>query len=320
MNEEVRHSTTSTNGISMHVAEMGAGFPVVMLHGWPELWFSWRHQLPALAAAGYRAVAPDMRGYGETDAPAEPSQYTMKIVCADIAGMMDALDIERAVVVGHDWGGAALWQFGLRYPGRVAGLIGLNTPYAPPPAVRTTEVFRDALGLTDRTFYMRYFLTEAAEREFEGDVRTVLAKTFMPYTRCEDLWTFATVGGDGSGCWARIPPPETFLTPEELDVYVAAFERTGIRGGFNWYRAADLNADEVDGPRGPQIEAPALMITAEHDRILRPEMAAGMGQFIPNLRTEMVRNCSHWTQQERPAEVNRLMLDFLASLDLSGSR
>jgi pimeloyl-ACP methyl ester carboxylesterase len=316
MTKEPVHSTVSTNGIRMHVAEMGRGFPVVMLHGWPELWYSWRHQLPVLAAAGYRAIAPDMRGYGGTDAPAEPTEYTMKIICADIAGLMDALELERAVIVGHDWGGAALWQFALRYPDRVAGLIGLNTPYAPPSGARTTEALRDAFGLTDRTFYMRYFLTTAAEAEFEADVRTNLAKTFMPYTRCEDLWTFATVGGDGSGCWVRIPPPATFLTPEELDVYTEAFERTGIRGGFNWYRAADLNAGEVDPPKGPMIDRPTLMITAEHDRILRPEMAAGMAQFIPNLRTELVRNCSHWTQQERPHEVNRLMLDFLASLNL----
>ncbi|MEX0783637.1 MAG: alpha/beta hydrolase [Dehalococcoidia bacterium] len=316
MTTEPRHSTISTNGIRMHIAEMGDGFPVIMLHGWPELWYSWRHQLPALAAAGYRAIAPDMRGYGGTDAPADPREYTMKAVCADIAGLMDTLGLERAVVAGHDWGGAALWQFALRYPDRVAGLIGLNTPYSPPSNARTTEVVRDAFGLTDRTFYMRYFLTEAAEREFEANVRTNLAKTFMPYTRCEDLWTFATVGGDGSGCWTNIAPPDTFLTSAELDVYAEAFERTGIRGGFNWYRAADLNADEVDRPAGLVIDKPALMITAEHDRILRPEMAAGMGQFMPNLSTEMVRNCSHWTQQERPDETNRLMLDFLSSLDL----
>ncbi|MGH2609926.1 MAG: alpha/beta fold hydrolase, partial [Tepidiformaceae bacterium] len=300
--------------------QAGTGFPVIMLHGWPELWYSWRHQLPALAAAGYRAIAPDMRGYGGTDAPAEPARYTMKIICADIAGMMDALSIERAVVVGHDWGGAALWQFALRYPERVAGLIGLNTPYSPPPARRTTELMRDALGLTDRTFYMRYFLTEDAEREFEADVRTNLAKTFMPYTRADDFWTFATVGGDGSGAWAKIASPTTFLTMEELDVYAEAFERTGIRGGFNWYRAADLNADEVNGPTDTTIDKPTLMITAEHDRILRPEMAAGMGQFIPNLRLEMVHNCSHWTQQERPEETNRLMLDFLGTLNLQPAR
>lgn len=306
-----------TNGIRMHVAEAGEGFPVIMCHGWPELWYSWRHQLPALAGAGYRAIAPDMRGYGETDAPRDPANYTMKVVTADIAGLMDALSLERAVIVGHDWGGAVLWQFALRYPERTAALIGLNTPYTGPGRGRTTELLRDAFGLTDTTFYMRYFLTEAAEREFEADVRTNLAKTFMPYMRADDLWTFATVGGDGSGAWAKIAAPATFLTEEELGVYATAFARTGIRGGYNWYRAADLNADEVGGPTDPILTFPTLMITAEHDRILRPEMAAGMGQFIPNLRTEMIRNCAHWTQQERPAEVNALMIEFLDGLELT---
>ena len=148
-----------TNGIRMHVAEAGEGFPVIMCHGWPELWYSWRHQLPALAGAGYRAIAPDMRGYGETDAPRDPANYTMKVVTADIAGLMDALSLERAVIVGHDWGGAVLWQFALRYPERTAALIGLNTPYTGPGRGRTTELLRDAFGLTDTTFYMRYFLT-----------------------------------------------------------------------------------------------------------------------------------------------------------------
>ena len=128
----IAHRTISTNGISMHVAEAGTGFPVVMCHGWPELWYSWRHQLHALGDNGLRAIAPDMRGYGRTDAPRDPAQYTMKILCADMVGLLDALDIEKAVFVGHDWGGAVLWQMGLRYPERVERLIGLNTPYAPP--------------------------------------------------------------------------------------------------------------------------------------------------------------------------------------------
>ena len=121
----------------MHVAEAGTGFPVVMCHGWPELWYSWRHQLHALGDGGLRAIAPDMRGYGRTDAPRDPAQYTMKILCADMVGLLDALDIEKAVFVGHDWGGAVLWQMGLRYPERVERLIGLNTPYGPPtPGIR----------------------------------------------------------------------------------------------------------------------------------------------------------------------------------------
>jgi len=313
---DVRHRTVQTNGISMHVAEAGSGFPVVMCHGWPELWFSWRHQLQALGNAGFHAIAPDMRGYGRTDAPKDPREYVMKTLCRDMVGLLDALGIDKAVFVGHDWGGAVLWQMGLRHPERVERLIGLNTPYGPPtPGSRTTIALRDAFGLTDRTFYMRYFQTPGvAEAEFEADVRGNLAKIFMPYTRAEDLWTFATVGGDGSGALTRVPPGNTFLTAEELDVYAAEFSRTGFTGGFNWYRAADLNAGEVGAPMGPMIPIKSMMITAENDLILRPEMAAHMPSLIPGIRMENIRNCAHWTQQERAPEVNALMLDFLKDL------
>ena len=304
----------------MHVAEAGTGFPVVMCHGWPELWYSWRHQLQALGDRGFRAIAPDMRGYGRTDAPADPAQYTMRILCRDMIGLLDALHIEKAVFVGHDWGGAVLWQMGLRYPERVERLIGLNTPYSPPvPGARTTIMMRDAFGLTDRTFYMRYFQEPGvAEAEIGSDIRGNLAKIFMPFTRAQDLWTLATVGGDGSGVLTRIPRGETFLTDAELDVYVTEFSRTGFTGGFNWYRAADLNADEVGGPTGPGLDLPSMMITAENDLILRPEMAAQMPLLIPGIRMENIRNCAHWTQQERASEVNALMLDFLRDLGSPG--
>ena len=147
---EVRHHTIRTNGISMHVAEAGHGFPVVMCHGWPELWYSWRHQLQALGDNGFRAIAPDMRGYGRTDAPRDPAQYKMAILCRDMIGLLDALKIDKAVFVGHDWGGAVLWQMGLRYPERVERLIGLNTPYSPPvpggrPTIATCRLRRQRL-------------------------------------------------------------------------------------------------------------------------------------------------------------------------------
>ena len=202
---EITHHSVKTNGISMHVAEAGSGFPVVFCHGWPELWYSWRHQIAALADAGFRAIAPDMRGYGGTDAPADPAEYTMKTLSADMVGLLDALDIDKAVFVGHDWGGAVIWQMGLRYPERVERLVGLNTPYAPPSNARTTESLRDFHGQTDKTFYMRYFLQPGvAEAELEADIPTTFKKIFLPYTRAEDFTAFMTVGGDGSGVLTKI--------------------------------------------------------------------------------------------------------------------
>jgi len=312
---EIRHHQVQTNGISMHVAEAGEGFPVVFCHGWPELWYSWRHQIHALADAGFRAIAPDMRGYGGTDAPADPAQYTMKILTADIAGLLDALEIEKAVIVGHDWGGAVIWQMGLRYPERVERLVGLNTPYGPPNNSRTTEALRDFHGQTDKTFYMRYFLTPGvAEKELEADVATSFKKIFVPYTRSEDFTTFMTVGGDGSGVIAKITNTDTFLSEEELAEYTKVFSKTGFRGGLNWYRAADMNADEVDAPRGPQLNIKSMMVTAGKDTILKPMMAGAMPMLVPGIRMEHIEDCGHWTQQERPAEVNALLLDFLKDL------
>jgi soluble epoxide hydrolase/lipid-phosphate phosphatase len=312
---DVRHRQVQTNGISMHVAEAGSGFPVVFCHGWPELWYSWRHQVNALADAGFWAIAPDMRGYGDTDAPKDPSQYTMKILCADMAGLLDALGIEKAVFVGHDWGGAVIWQMGLRYPERVARLVGLNTPFGGSGRGRVTENLRDFHGLTDNTFYMRYFLRPGvAEAELEADVRTSFKKIFLPCTRAEEFTAFMKVGGDGSGVIAKIERTDTFLTEQELDVYAQTFERTGFTGGLNWYRGADLNAEEVVGPTANTLNIPSMMVTAGKDTILKPEMAAAMPMLIPGIRMEHIEACAHWTQQERPAEVNALLLDFLKDL------
>jgi pimeloyl-ACP methyl ester carboxylesterase len=313
---EIKHHFVQTNGIRMHVAEAGEGPPVVMCHGWPELWYSWRHQIPFLADNGFRAIAPDMRGYGETDAPRDHAGYRTASICADIAGLLDALGIEKAVICGHDWGGYHIWQFALRYPERTAALIGLNTPYGGPPAdIPTTKLLHNAFGEGDRGYYILYFQKPGqAEAELEADVRGNLAKAFHSYRRAQDLWTFATVGGDGSGVMTRIEPGGTFLTDEELDVYTAAFERTGFTGGLNWYRAIDLTWEDTRALSNFRIDVPTLMITAENDMILRPEQAEPMRQWIPNLRIELIKDCSHWTQQERPAEVNRLMLEFLKSL------
>jgi pimeloyl-ACP methyl ester carboxylesterase len=315
---EIKHHLVQTNGIRMHVAEAGTGFPVVMCHGWPELWYSWRHQLRGLSEAGFRAIAPDMRGYGETDAPADPALYRTSVICADIAGLLDALDIPKAVIVGHDWGGYHIWQFGLRYPGRTERLVGLNTPYTPPGPISSLQALHAAFGAGDRGYYMLYNQAPGQpEAEFESDLRGNIAKVMHPYTRAQDLWTMATLGGDGSGMYTRIPTPapgQMLLTEADLDVYAKAFERTGSRGAFNWYRAIDLNWEDARAIADPTIRIPSMMITAENDLILRPEAAEPMRQWIPNLRIEHIKQCAHWTQQERPDEVNALLIDFLKDL------
>ena len=312
---EIHHHQVRTNGISMHVAEAGEGFPIVFCHGWPELWYSWRYQLRAMSDAGFRAIAPDMRGYGGTDAPADSAQYRTSVICADIAGLLDALEIEKAVIVGHDWGGYHIWQFGLRYPERTERLVGLNTPYNPPGPIPPTQALHAVFGEGDRGYYMLYNQKPGQpEAEFEADIRGNLAKVMHGAGRGEDLWKMATLGGDGSGMYTRIEPGGTLLTPDDLEVYAAAFEKTGSRGSFNWYRAMDLNWEDARALPDQHIHVPAMMITAENDMILRPEAAAPMREWIDDLRIEHIKRCSHWTQQEKPDEVNALLLDYLGYL------
>ena len=313
MPHAIRHRSIQANGIRMHVAEAGAGFPVILCHGWPELWYSWRHQLVALAAAGFRAVAPDMRGYGDTDAPADPAQYRTTVICADIAGLLDALELERAVIVGHDWGGDHLWQFGLRHAGRCAKLVGLNTPYAPPGPVPPTQALRERFG--ENGYYSLWHQTPGrSEAELEADLRGNLRKIFKGADHAADLWTMATLGGVGREP-ARPGVPRRLL----LDRRGARRLRAGVpaHGNPRLVQLVPGARSELGGRArdpDPTIRIPSLMITAENDPILRPALAAPMPKWIPGLRTELIRRCSHWTQQERPDEVNRLLLGFLADL------
>jgi pimeloyl-ACP methyl ester carboxylesterase len=317
---EITHRQIESNGISMHVAEAGEGFPVLFSHGFPELWYSWRHQLEALAAAGFRAIAPDQRGFGGTDAPQAVDAYTIHHLVGDLTGLLDALGIEKAVVVGHDWGGIVAWHAALLAPHRVERVVGINTPYFPRFPMRPTDMMR---AMAQGHFhYVLYFQTPGvAERELDADVRRTLRGFMQPIDRArlDELLTQGpqALGPATGGLLDRLPdaPPGDFLSPDDFEVFAAAFEKTGFRGGLNWYRNFDRNWETTAYLAGATIQQPALMITAELDPVLRPEMAAGMTAWVPNLRTtHLVKDCGHWTQQEKPAEVNRVLIDFLRDL------
>ncbi len=316
---EITHRFIETNGIRMHIAEAGSGPAVVLCHGWPELWYSWRHQIPALAEAGYHVIAPDMRGFGQTDAPADPKEYRSSVQCADMAGLLDALGIDRAVFVGHDWGGSVIWNMGVFQPERVRALVGLNTPHfgGPPPPIPTTQIISQTLGGGAEHWYMLYFQDPGvAEAELEADIPTTFRRIMKGYRNADEFWTFATVSGDGSGVIGQVSDEGCILSDDELKVYVDEYTRTGFTGGLNWYRAMDHSwAESKDLPAERfTLDMPAMMVTAADDRILKPEFAAGMPQVIPGIRMENIADCAHWTQQERPQEVNRLLLDFLGHL------
>jgi pimeloyl-ACP methyl ester carboxylesterase len=320
---EIRHRTVETNGIHMHLAEQGEGPLVVLCHGFPESWYSWRHQLAALAAAGFHAVAPDMRGYGQTDRPAEIDQYTLFHLVGDIVGLLDALGAKQAVIAGHDFGARVAWLAAQFRPDRFRGVIGLSVPYRPRSLVRPTTVMRQT---DDAVFYQLYFQTPGpAEAEFERDVRLTVRSGLYgnsgdapPRDPTQPVGMVPRVGG-----WvARRPNPPSlppWLTEADVDFYTAEFTRTGYRGGLNWYRNIDRNWELLAPFAGATVSVPALYVAGDRDLVVAfpgtDQLIPNLTKFVPRLQqTIMLPGCGHWTQQERPEAVNSAMIEFLQSL------
>ncbi|HME85130.1 MAG TPA: alpha/beta hydrolase [Roseiarcus sp.] len=315
---EIAHRTIEANGIRIRLAEAGSGPLVVLCHGFPESWYSWRHQLRALAEAGYHAVAPDMRGYGETDRPDEIDKYTLLHMIGDMVGVVDALGASQAVIAGHDWGAPVAWHAALLRPDRFRAVIGLSVPFRPRGAVRPTSVMRQD---DHAQFYQLYFQTPGlAEVELERDprrsVRTILYS--VSGDDPADGGNPAIVGGFLNAMTdpARLP---SWITDADVDYYAGEFARTGFRGGLNWYRNIDRNWELMAPFAGLRVTVPALYITGDRDLAVgsrgAKELIANLSKFVPQLRgTMMLHGCGHWTQQERASEVSAAMIGFLKDL------
>lgn len=305
-----------TNGIDMAVYEAGPkdGLPVVMCHGFPELAYSWRHQIPALAAAGFRAIAPDQRGYGLTSRPENVRDYDMPHLTGDLAGLLDALGLNKAIFCGHDWGGLIVWQMPLYHPDRVAGVIGVNTPFLARPPIDPIMGMRAMFG---ENMYIVYFqkpgeADAALARNVEKAFRFFMRKngvSAVDYAKlpkeARNLELINAIQADES-MW----PGELLLTPGELKMFVDTFTRTGFTGGINWYRNMTRNW-ELSGTMEQKVHVPGLMIMAEDDIVLSPAMADGMERFVPDLERVLIKHCGHWTQQEHPEETSAAMIDWL---------
>ncbi len=316
---EFTHQHIDTNGIKMHVVEAGSGFPVLFCHGFPEMWYSWRHQLRALAEAGFRAIAPDQRGYGETDAPGAIDRYTIHHLVGDLTGLLDALGIEKAAIVGHDWGGLIVWQMALMAPHRVAAVVGVNTPFFPRLPFRPLDMMRAAAQ--GNFHYIVYFQEPGiADAELNRDVRRSLRGFYQDIPpeiiEATKHMQMGVMGPNEGGILDRLldGPHGAFLTSEDFEVFARAFERSGFTGGLNWYRNFDRNWETTAYLR-TTVTQPALMLTAELDPVLRPAMANGMSTWVPDLRdTILIKGSGHWTQQEKPEAVNQALIRFLRTV------
>jgi pimeloyl-ACP methyl ester carboxylesterase len=314
---EIKHRTVKTNGINMHIAEAGEGPLVILVHGFPELWYSWRHQLPALAAAGYHAVAPDVRGYGGTDAPPKIEDYSMKELTSDIAGLVDALGEKQAVVMGHDWGSPIAWHCALLHPDKFRAVAALSVPYIPrapmPPLQMMKAMFQNNF------FYILYFQEPGvAEAELQEDVRRSM-RLFM-YAASGDAppnVNFINKPKDARFL-QELPEPDklpAWLTEEDLGYYTTEFQRTGFRGGLNRYRNMDMDWAAMPELAGAQVKQPALFIAGQKDGVLAFAPLDAMKAAVPDLKkVVLIPECGHWTQQERPQEVNAELIEFLNGL------
>ena len=303
-----------TNGIRLAVYEEGKGPAVVLCHGFPELAYSWRHQIPALAGAGFHVLAPDQRGYGLTSRPQPVEAYDIHHLTGDLVGLLDATGIEKAVFVGHDWGGFVAWGMAQLHPERVAGVIGVNTPLRPRAPMDPIALMRAVWG--DDMYIVFFQKPGEADRILGADARKTLRFFFRKWTMTieefdkrpageKNLALVQALQSDESG-WMG----ENLLSAEELAFYAAAFERTGFTGGINWYRNFSRNWQTTEHVR-EQIDVPGLMVMAENDIVLRPSLADGMEALVPDLEKHLIKNCGHWTQAEQPQELSRVMTSWL---------
>jgi len=295
---------------------------VVLCHGFPGLAYSYRHQLRALAAAGYRAIAPDMLGYGDSDAPADPRDYSYAHITELLVGLLDALAIDSAVFVGHDFGASSAWNVAIRARDRCRGLVLLSVPYDPDRSATRPSALYAAMA-KKHFLHIHYFQEPGvAERELDANPREFLSRLFFALSggfRYLDIWGKPSGGSGYLDVLPEAPPlPWTWLGAEDLDVYASTFARTGFRGGLNWYRAFDVNWERGTDVVGARIEVPTMLVAGERDAVIEMRGAKAidrMREFVPDLRgVHLLPGAGHFVQQERSDEVNRLILEFLGGL------
>ena len=315
---DIRYHSHSVNGIRVHVAEAGKGPLVLLCHGFPELGYSWRHQIPALVAAGFRVMVPDMRGYGQTEAPNDIATYSILHLVGDMVGLVSAAGERDAVIVGHDWGAPVAWHAALMRPDLFRAVAALSVPMRGRGPAEPLGMLRKS-GLSN--FYYIYFQEPGvAEAELERDVETTFRKLLgrrAAGVKPEEV----LVVPEGGGFLDRMSTDDalpSWLSAEDLSVFVRAYQRSGFRGGLNWYRNITRNWELTAAWEGALITRPALFLAGTRDPVIagaRGETAIeNMRALVPSVQIKMIEGAGHWLQQERPDEVNEALVSFLRSI------
>ena len=321
--EEITHRFVETNGIRMHIAEKGKGPLVILCHGFPELWYTWRHQLVALAEAGFHGVAPDQRGYGQTDQPEPIEAYHILNLVGDIVWLVKALGEEKAFLIGHDWGANVAWHCVLLRPDLFPAVVALSVPFLPRVGgkIPPTEIMKKMSG--EQVFYQVYFQEPGrAEAGMETDVRGTMRMTLSSLSGNpppEKRWRFMLDKSEKALDAYSLPEAlPAWLTEKDVDYFTREFKRTGFRGGLNWYRNIDRNWELTSFLEGARIYPPALFVAGEVDPVIKMYRKAydTLEKNVLQLKGKiLIPGAGHWVNQERPAEVNKLILEFLKFLE-----
>ncbi|MBL4581891.1 MAG: alpha/beta hydrolase [Gammaproteobacteria bacterium] len=311
-----------SNGITMRIAEAGTGPLVLLAHGWPESWYSWRHQISMLAEMGYHVVAPDMRGYGETDKPMDVDDYDINHVAGDLVGILDALDEETAILVGHDWGAIVAWSTVLLHPTRFSALIAMSVPYGGRVAQSPMESWREAFG--ENFFYILYHNEPGgvAEAEYDADPNGLISRLYLSPNSPREPATITDPHRSAGGWIGRLGAAKElpdWLGQQDMDYVVSQFESAGFRGGMNYYRNFHRNWEITEHLQGATIKIPVLFIAGSRDMVIsgadKESLTATISRAAEDLRdVVLIPDIGHWVQQEAPEETNAAIKEFLNAL------
>lgn len=310
-----------TNNVRLRVALDGEGPLILMLHGWPESWYSWRRQMQALAAAGYRVAAPDMRGYGQSSAPESIEEYTIFRLTEDVFNIMDSLGGDEIVLMGHDWGVIVSWHCALFHPERIAGHVAMSVPYMGRPGASPIDLWKAQYG--DDFFYILYFQEPGvAEAEFDADPHTVLSRLYVSPDTPREAPEVTDKKASAGGWTPRLGKPKElppWLSQEDLDYYIGEFTRAGFRGGINYYRNFTYNWERTENLDGVKVAPPTLFIAGEKDPVIRraseEKLRELMAPAVEDLRkVTLFPGIGHWVQQEKPDETTAEILAFLQEI------